>query len=103
MDSPEPPAAVYRRLRQASDLSQACRQRGWLVMQSQPAAANGKLSQTVGRGVKAQLLQLPALVLGQTVVVVSPLIALMQDQVAQLADMGIPAALLNSTLPPAES
>lgn len=50
-------------------------------------------------GGKSLCYQLPAVVLGRTVVVVSPLIALMQDQVAQLADMGIPAALLNSTLP----
>jgi ATP-dependent DNA helicase RecQ len=35
---------------------------------------------------------------GQTVIVVSPLIALMQDQVAQLTQMGIPSALLNSSL-----
>jgi ATP-dependent DNA helicase RecQ len=48
-------------------------------------------------GGKSLCYQLPALVLGQTVVVVSPLIALMQDQVAQLGDMGIPAALLNSS------
>jgi ATP-dependent DNA helicase RecQ len=34
----------------------------------------------------------------ETVVVVSPLIALMQDQVAQLTQMGIPSALLNSSL-----
>ena len=34
----------------------------------------------------------------QTVIVVSPLIALMQDQVAQLTQMGIPSALLNSSL-----
>jgi ATP-dependent DNA helicase RecQ len=53
-------------------------------------------------GGKSLCYQLPALVLGQTVVVVSPLIALMQDQVAQLADMGIPSALLNSTLPQEE-
>jgi ATP-dependent DNA helicase RecQ len=53
-------------------------------------------------GGKSLCYQLPALVLGQTVVVISPLIALMQDQVAQLGEMGIPAALLNSTLPPEE-
>ena len=35
-------------------------------------------------------------------IVISPLIALMQDQVAQLAQMGIPAAVLNSTLSDAE-
>jgi ATP-dependent DNA helicase RecQ len=53
-------------------------------------------------GGKSLCYQLPALVLGQTVVVISPLIALMQDQVAQLGEMGIPAALLNSALPPEE-
>src|SRR5262252_1186361 len=51
-------------------------------------------------GGKSLCYQLPALVLGQTVVVISPLIALMQDQVAQLSEMGIPGAMLNSTLPP---
>jgi ATP-dependent DNA helicase RecQ len=50
-------------------------------------------------GGKSLCYQLPALALGQTVVVISPLIALMQDQVAQLSDMGIPAAVLNSTQP----
>ena len=50
-------------------------------------------------GGKSLCYQLPALALGQTVVVISPLIALMQDQVAQLGDMGIPAAVLNSTQP----
>jgi ATP-dependent DNA helicase RecQ len=50
-------------------------------------------------GGKSLCYQLPALALGQTVVVISPLIALMQDQVAQLADMGIPAAVLNSSQP----
>jgi ATP-dependent DNA helicase RecQ len=50
-------------------------------------------------GGKSLCYQLPALALGRTVLVVSPLIALMQDQMAQLADMGIPAAMLNSTQP----
>jgi ATP-dependent DNA helicase RecQ len=50
-------------------------------------------------GGKSLCYQLPAALLAdRTVVVVSPLIALMQDQVAQLGHMGISAALLNSTL-----
>ena len=52
-------------------------------------------------GGKSLCYQLPAAMLSkQTVIVVSPLIALMQDQVAQLTQMGIPSALLNSTLAP---
>jgi ATP-dependent DNA helicase RecQ len=49
-------------------------------------------------GGKSLCYQLPALVSGRTTVVISPLIALMQDQAAQLAQMGIPAAVLNSTM-----
>src|ERR1700740_1845862 len=49
-------------------------------------------------GGKSLCYQLPALVSEKTAVVISPLIALMQDQAAQLAQMGIPAAVLNSTL-----
>ncbi|HET8826196.1 MAG TPA: RecQ family ATP-dependent DNA helicase [Terriglobales bacterium] len=53
-------------------------------------------------GGKSLCYQLPALVLGKTAIVISPLIALMQDQAAQLAQMGIPAAVLNSTQSAAE-
>ncbi len=54
-------------------------------------------------GGKSLCYQLPAAMSqGKTVIVVSPLIALMQDQTAQLAQMGIPAAVLNSSTPPAE-
>jgi ATP-dependent DNA helicase RecQ len=50
-------------------------------------------------GGKSLCYQLPAVMLGRTAIVLSPLIALMQDQAAQLAQMGIPAAVLNSSLP----
>ena len=49
-------------------------------------------------GGKSLCYQLPAAMTpGKTAIVVSPLIALMQDQVAQLEQMGIAAAVLNSS------
>ena len=47
---------------------------------------------------KSLCYQLPALLFDGLTVVVSPLIALMQDQVTQLQELGVPAAFLNSTL-----
>ena len=50
-------------------------------------------------GGKSLCYQLPAVLdAARTAVVVSPLIALMQDQVAQLEQMGVPAGFLNSSL-----
>jgi len=49
-------------------------------------------------GGKSLCYQLPALLFDGLTVVVSPLIALMQDQVDQLRESGVPAAFLNSTL-----
>lgn len=49
-------------------------------------------------GGKSLCYQLPTLVTGGTAVVVSPLISLMQDQVANLRAMDVDAAYVNSTL-----
>src|SRR6202166_3370888 len=54
-------------------------------------------------GGKSLCYQLPAaMTAGRTAIVVSPLIALMQDQTAQLEQMGVPAAVLNSSQTAAE-
>ncbi|WP_297794342.1 DNA helicase RecQ [uncultured Marinobacter sp.] len=49
-------------------------------------------------GGKSLCYQVPALVRPGTAVVISPLIALMQDQVAALNELGVRAAFLNSTM-----
>ena len=48
-------------------------------------------------GGKSLCYQLPAIVSGRLCVVISPLIALMQDQSSQLAQLGVSAAVLNSS------
>jgi ATP-dependent DNA helicase RecQ len=53
-------------------------------------------------GGKSLCFQLPALLEPGVTLVVSPLIALMQDQVRQLQDNGIAATFVNSSLPAAE-
>ena len=50
-------------------------------------------------GGKSLCYQIPALVRRGVAIVVSPLIALMQDQVASLRQAGVRAAFINSTLP----
>ncbi|HWZ99129.1 MAG TPA: RecQ family ATP-dependent DNA helicase [Candidatus Dormibacteraeota bacterium] len=72
------------------------------IAQSIAAGRDACVVMPTGGG-KSLCYQLPAALAERlTAVVVSPLIALMQDQVAQLDEMGIPAAVINSTLAPAQ-
>jgi len=71
------------------------------VIRSLLAARDTCVVMPTGGG-KSLCYQLPAVISGKTAVVVSPLIALMQDQAAQLAQMGIPAAAINSMQSSAE-
>ncbi|MFA6514162.1 MAG: RecQ family ATP-dependent DNA helicase [Patescibacteria group bacterium] len=52
---------------------------------------------------KSLIFQLPALVLEGVTIVISPLIALMKDQVDSLDKVGIPATFINSSISPDET
>ena len=54
-------------------------------------------------GGKSMIYQLPALIFEGITLVVSPLIALMKDQVDSLDAVGIPSTFINSSLSPRES
>src|SRR5438034_10960439 len=68
------------------------------------AALEGKDSVVVmpTGGGKSLCYQAPAVVRGDTTVVVSPLISLMKDQVDSLRQSGVPAAQIDSSLTPGE-
>ncbi|MFA6995542.1 MAG: ATP-dependent DNA helicase RecQ [Patescibacteria group bacterium] len=54
-------------------------------------------------GGKSLIFQLPALILEGITIVISPLIALMKDQVDSLERVGIPATFINSSISPQET
>jgi ATP-dependent DNA helicase RecQ len=102
--SPDGPAAHLRALERAlserfglSEFRPGQREAALAVLQGRDLIA----VMPTGAG-KSLCFQLPALLLDRPTVVVSPLIALMKDQVDKLRERGIAAAALHSGLPPHE-
>ena len=96
---------------QASQLLQSALQEFWGYDSFRPLQQESMLSAMEGRdsltvlptgGGKSLCYQAPAVCRDGMAIVVSPLIALMKDQVDALTECGIPAAFINSTLTPDE-
>src|ERR1700689_3817705 len=68
------------------------------VCEAAAAARDVLLVMPTGAG-KSLCYQLPALALGGTALVISPLIALMDDQAGKLVDLGLRVARIHSGLP----
>ncbi len=86
------------------DLDLTRDERGRTQLEGINAALNGQhlfVFLPTGYG-KSVVFQVPALVQGGLTVVVSPLKALMYDQVEELRDRGVPAARVDSSMPAAE-
>ena len=92
----EPPVEVLRQVFGYADFRG--HQEG--VIQAALAGRDTLVLMPTGGG-KSLCYQIPALIRDGVGLVVSPLIALMQDQVRALHELGIEAAFLNSTLSPA--
>jgi len=75
---------------------------GQLEIIEQALAGNDAFVLMPTGGGKSLTYQLPALLLPGLTIVVSPLIALMQDQVDRMQANGVPATFVNSSLTPAE-
>ena len=94
--APVPTDDLYRLLKTHWGYSQF-RARQQSIIESILAGRDAAVIMPTGGG-KSLCYQLPAVAMQQTCVVVSPLIALMQDQARQLEQNDIPAAFLNSSL-----